>query len=159
MAGVRAEVARPGSGHVCGASVRVACVRRLGGSTEVSLTISALPGMQLGVHEHACGENKGCTCMSASATCAMRAVVRLRLPFFSFIIFFFLLKLPVSWIIHFSPLDLFLLFIFLSLPLPLLPQKGYPCTNLSTLQGESLEPSFRELIRLRDSSLSLIALV
>ena len=31
VAGVRAEVARPGSGHVCGASVRVACVRRLGG--------------------------------------------------------------------------------------------------------------------------------
>ena len=31
MAGVRAEVARPGSGHVCGASVRVACVRRVGG--------------------------------------------------------------------------------------------------------------------------------
>ena len=38
VAGVRAEVARPGSGHVCGASVRVACVRQLEGSTEVSLT-------------------------------------------------------------------------------------------------------------------------
>ena len=35
-------------------------------------------------------------------------------------------------------------FFYLFLPLSPLPKKGYPCTHLSTLRGESLEPSFLE---------------